>query len=46
MLVINILENVVRLADALSIALAREDAVAAVWIRGRLVFERGMLQAK
>ncbi len=27
-------------------ALAREDAVAAVWIRGRLVFERGMLQAK
>ena len=27
-------------------ALAREDAVAAVWIRGRLVFERGMLQAE
>ncbi|WP_245544471.1 guanine deaminase [Oceanithermus profundus] len=27
-------------------ALAREDAVAAVWIRGRLVFARGMLQAK
>ncbi len=27
-------------------ALAREDAVAAVWIRGRPVFERGMLQAE
>ncbi len=27
-------------------ALAREAEVAAVWIRGRLVFERGMLQAK
>ncbi len=27
-------------------ALAREDAVAAVWIRGRRVFARGMLQAE
>ncbi|GEM89723.1 guanine deaminase [Oceanithermus desulfurans] len=27
-------------------ALAREDAVAAVWIRGRLVYQRGMLQAE
>ncbi len=27
-------------------ALAREAEVTAVWIRGRLVFERGMLQAK